>query len=202
MVAVGCSYVQGIGLAQDDIFQEVFARRLRAAFSKSVVVWNLGLLGASNDYISRILYLAVPLLAPHIVLINFTRCARREYISIQNRYWNYNPSCEPTDEVARDIFRHFAALTSPYDNQLNFFKNYKAVEHLLTARSWLFSHINPAEFEPVANHMELHRFAGPLSFVDRARDGLHAGPQSHRTLADRYWDRFVENGTPEALGLL
>ncbi len=72
VVAIGCSYVLGLGLPEADLFHERFAARLRAELSKSVVVWNLGRAGASNDYIGRLLHLAVPRLDPHVVLIHFT----------------------------------------------------------------------------------------------------------------------------------
>ena len=68
-----------------------------------------GLSGASNDYISRLLELAVPLLKPDVVLINFTHLARREYVTVTNKYVNYNPPYLPEDPVMRVEFRHFAA---------------------------------------------------------------------------------------------
>jgi hypothetical protein len=195
IVAIGCSYVLGAALPQRAIFHELFAEKLRAIVSpRAVVVWNLGVGGASNDYISRVLYFAVQRLNPHIVLINFTRFSRREYISGQNRYLNYNSNFSPTDEIAKDIFRHFAALSSPFDDQLNFFKNYKAVECLLTGCHWFYSHIKEPEPGPVASLVDLQRCVGSFQMLDRARDNGHAGPQSHRRVAELYWAKFIELG--------
>jgi hypothetical protein len=194
IVTVGCSYVVGQALPQPAVFPELFAERLRLESRKKVVVWNLAKCGASNDYISRLLYLAIPRLDPQIVLINFTHGARREYVSVQDRLITYNPTFAPSDEVTKGIFNQFAALSSPFDDQLNFFKNYKAVESLLAGRQWLFSHIRPQEFEPIAAHVNLSRYAGPLLIVDRARDGGHPGPESHRRLAELYWAKFNEHG--------
>jgi hypothetical protein len=194
IVAIGCSYVFGLGLAQDDLFHERFAARIRADLSKSAVVWNLGKVSVSNDYVSRLLHFAVSRLDPHVVLINFTHTARREYVSVQNRDVNYIPSWSPSDDVGRDIFGHFSALSSPYDDQLNFFKNYKAVELLLAERCWLYSNFHRQEIEPVAAHMDLGRYVGSLPRVDRARDGSHPGPESHKILAGLFWDKFVEIG--------
>lgn len=56
--------------------------------------------GASNDYFSHLLHLAVPLLDPHIALINFTYTARREYLSVQNEYVPYFPSLAAADRVS------------------------------------------------------------------------------------------------------
>jgi hypothetical protein len=196
IVVVGCSYVFGLGVAQQDLFHERFAARLRQEFSRSVVLWNLAVSGASNDYMSRLLHLAVPRLDPHIVLINFTHAVRREYVSVDNDYIKYLPALKPTNEVTKEIFRHFAALSSPYDDQLNFFKNYKTVELLLKDRCWLYSNI---VWGPTLDHMDLRRYAGVLYPIDRARDGDHPGPESHKALAELYWKKFVEVGDDTAL---
>ncbi len=199
VVAIGCSYVLGLGLPQEDLFHERFAARLRAELSRSVVLWNLGRAGASNDYIARLLHLAVPRLDPHVVLIHFTHAARREYVSVQNEHVTYNPELPSADAVGREIYRHLAALTSPHDDRLNLFKNYKSVESLLAGRCWLYSHIRQDELEPVAAHVDRRRYVGPLRPLDLARDGLHPGRASHENLAGLYWDRFVEIGGPEAV---
>jgi len=196
IVAIGCSCVLGEALPQEALFHEIFAERLRAESKRKVVLWNLGKCGASNDYISRLLYLAVPRLDPDIVLINFTGVARREYLSVQDRLISYNPAVEPSEPVVGEIYRHIAALGSRFDDELNFFRNYKAVEHLLAGRQWLFSHVNPREFAPVTAHLDLSRCAGRLHVVDKARDGGHPGPESHRLLAGQYWARFTQPAPP------
>jgi hypothetical protein len=192
VIAIGCSFVMGHALPQSALFHEIFAQKLRAELGKTVVVWNLGRCGASNDYMSRLLYLAVPRLKPHIVIINFTRSVRREYVSVQNRGISYNPSFVPSDEVTKDIFHHIAALSSPFDDQLNLFKNYKAIECLLAGQFWIYSHISPNEIEPITHHFDRMRYAGPLQTIDRARDHGHPGPESHRRLAELYWAKFIE----------
>ena len=197
IVAIGCSYVLGVALPQRAVFDELFAEKLRSIISpKTVLVWNLGLGGASNDYISRLLYFAVPRLNPQIVLINFTHFSRREYISVQNRYMNYSPTYEPTDEIAKDIFGHFAALSSPLDDELNFFKNYKAVECLLNrfGCQWFYSYAKAQKTESGTSPVDLHRCVGAIQVLDRARDNGHPGPESHRRLAELYWVKFNELG--------
>jgi hypothetical protein len=172
---------------------------LRDNGSKTVAVWNLGIAGASNDYIARMLSLAVPRLDPHIVLVNFTHLERREYISADNQLISYGPWTPPDDEVAREIFGLFDALVSPHDDQRNFFMNYKMTERTLVGRVWLFSNSMPHDFDPISDQMDLRRFVGQLSRLDRARDGSHPGPQSHKKLADRYWARFQELGGTDSI---
>ena len=194
ILAIGCSYVFGLGLPREQVFHELFAERLRVETSRSVVLWNLGKPAASNDYICRMAYLAVPYLDPHIVLVNFTHLGRREYLSVQNKLfeyyanWNYGG-----DPVAGEICGHFDALSSPCDDALNFFRNYKALESLLAGRMWLFSRIHSEDLlPPLADHLDGTRFAGTLNFLDRARDGFHPGSDGHRQLYEAYWKRFID----------
>jgi hypothetical protein len=196
IVAVGCSYVFGLGLPQEHLFHERFAEKLRSTVPHSAIVWNLAVAGASNDYISRILYQALPLLDPHIVLVNFTHLRRREYVSVENKVVKYLPSHTPADSVQQMICRHFEALSSPFDDYLNHFRNYKAVEHAVANRCWLYSQ---PEWLPKPAYLDCEHWAGPLCSVDKARDGDHPGPVSHRVLAALYWDKFVALGGLETI---
>ena len=194
ILAVGCSYVFGLGVAQGDLFHERFARRLREGRAADVTLWNLGTAGASNDTIARLLLLAVPRLDPHVVLIHFTHTSRREYVSVENRVFYFNPSFRPGDRVGRDIFGRFTALLSPHDDRANFFRNYKLAELLLRDRRWLYSLARPDVAGSLVEHMDLSRYAGPLRELDLSRDRWHPGPESHEVLADLYWKKFVELG--------
>jgi hypothetical protein len=196
IVAIGCSYVFGLGLAEQHLFHERFAEKLRSGLSHTVIVWNLAVAGASNDYISRMLHQALPLLDPHIVLVNFTHLGRREYVSVENRVLKYLPSYTPTDSLGKMLCRHFEALSSPHDDVLNYYRNYKAVEHALANRCWLYSQ---PEWVATPAYLDRDHWAGPLCGFDKARDGDHPGPASHRVLAALYWDKFVALGGLETV---
>jgi hypothetical protein len=194
MISIGCSWVFGDGIPMQHTFHELFAARLRDETGMSVVNWNLGVCGAGNDYVARMLHLTVPRLNPDLVLAMFPRFARREYISAHGAKMSYVPSAVPTDITTKQIMEHFAALSSPYDDQLNFFRNYKSIEALLADRCWLFSCTDLNELAKMKEHVDSERYAGPYRFVDRARDHLHPGPETHRLIFDRFWTKFVETG--------
>ncbi len=196
IVAIGCSYVFGLALAQEHLFHERFAEKLRSAQPRTVVLWNLAVAGSSNDYISRILHQALPALDPHVVLVNFTHLRRREYVSVENKVLKYLPSHTPADPMAALLCRHLEALSSPYDDALNYYRNYKAVESALADRFWLYSQ---PEWLPAPPYLDRERWVGPLCSVDKARDGDHPGPASHRVLGALYWDKFVARGGLEAV---
>ncbi len=121
-------------------------------------------------------------------------------MTVQGELMTYNPELRPRDAAGRDIYHHLAALTSPGDDRLNLFRNYKSAEALLAGRCWLYSHIRQEELEAVAPHVDRRRYVGVLPPLDLARDGLHPGRASHENLAGLYWRRFVEIGGPEAVG--
>ena len=203
IISVGCSHTMGVGLPQEDVFHERFAKRLQEHTGRSVVNWNLGVGGSSNDYITRTLFLAIPFLNPDLVLVNFTNLSRREYVSVENKFFYFFPNgCPYNDYVRRDIWRHFKELTSPYDDELNFFRNYKAVEALLSDRCWLFSTREPESLDRLNGHANLTNYVGNLINLDTARDKIHAGPKSHEALANAYWEKFFLRGFSSGLGAL
>ena len=51
--------------------------------------------GSSNDYITRTLFLAIPFLNPDLVLVNFTNLSRREYVSVENKFFYFFPERVP-----------------------------------------------------------------------------------------------------------
>jgi hypothetical protein len=170
---------------------------LRASTQRSVIVLNLGVAGTSNDYIARLLHLAIPILDPHIVLVNFTHATRRDYVSVRGTWTPYAKGHIPPDLAGREIKSHFEALCNPYDDVLNVFGNYKSVEALLADRLWLFStmpSIGVDPFHSIRDHIDMKRHAGQLQTLDLARDCSHPGPKSHQHLADRYWERFCTQG--------
>ena len=200
IVSIGCSYVFGEGLPQEALFHECFAERLRAEVPKSVVNWNIGVAGASNDGIARLLTRAVPALNPDIVMVHFTHAGRREYVTASGEWMTYSRGRKPTDPITKEIFRHFEALSSPADNCLNFVRNYLSVSALLKDRFWMFSISRAGEIEEVLQHMDAARYVGSLQAVDMARDGIHPGPESHHGLYHSYWDRFLSLGGPRRFG--
>jgi hypothetical protein len=199
MVSIGCSFALGVGVPQSAAFHELFAERLRQELGSTVVNWNLSTSGASNDYIARVLQLTTSELDPDVVLILFTRLARREYVAATDRSVHYNPSWQSPDPVIREVCGHFAALTSSFDDELNFFRNYKSIERLLADRLWLFSFLDSSQLNVVASHLDVSHRCSDFRWLDKARDHGHAGPRTHDLLYTGFWTKFVETGGLEKL---
>jgi hypothetical protein len=201
MLSVGCSVTLGVGLPQADLFHERLAERLRRELNCSIVNWNLGLSGASNDCLSRTLHLTVPRLDPDLVIVNFTYPGRREYFLVTNERFRYLPQDVPMNRTLTEVRQHFQKLSSPYDDEAVFFRSYKSIEGLLQGRNWLFSHafVKPVECYNVFPHLDATRLVEEPAEVDKARDGIHPGPQSHELLAANYWQKLITSGALERL---
>jgi hypothetical protein len=106
------------------------------------------------------------------------------------------PNLNPGDPVWKEVYSHFRGLTSPYDDELNFFRNYKAVEALLSGRRWLFSTTDPESMDMLKGHENRDNYAGNFAWHDKARDIVHFGPRSHEVLARSYWEKFLLTKAP------
>lgn len=194
VMSIGCSYVFGVGLPSALTFGGALCSRLERALGLETVHWNLGMPGCSNDFMSRLLYLAFPPLSPDVVLVHFTHTSRRDYKAADGRPMFYHPSAVCRDRIESDVFSHFRALSSSADDEINTFRNYMGISAFLQRHRWLFS--APADdvlssegssvVKMLGPYLNTERFCGLLRKHDTARDGLHPGPESHSDLADGY----------------
>lgn len=189
IVSIGSSYTYGVGLPTKDIFHEKVAELIRGS-GRTVVNWNLGQGGASNDYIARTLHLAVPKLKPDLVLINFTFPSRREYFTADGTFINYCPTWNhmlPKTEEREHLF----ALTSDYDNIMRLFANYKSIQSLLDGHGvrWLWSTLSE-DILTLGNHLDKSNYVGYFSLDDYARDRQHPGIQSHHNIFLKYKEKL------------
>lgn len=194
VISIGCSNVLGVGLPKEDVFHERFVDRLRRETGLSVTNFNLGVGGGSNDYIARTLYLGVSFLQPHIVLVGFTYPSRREHVAANNELVMYFPNWDPPSYMWKETYKHIAALTSPFDDEVNLFRAYRGIQCLVEHTTWLYSNsVFDTEFAGLtAGWASRNNYAGFLPWLDTARDHQHAGPKSHKLLADNYWKKFLE----------
>ncbi len=190
VVSIGCSLVFGVGLPRHELFHELFCERLRSSSGLSVVNWNLGTPGASNDFLTLVLYQAAVRLKPDIVLINFTNSGRRDYISVDGERMTFNPSFKPTDRRHKQIQEHFASLGNPFDDQLNLLRNYAFVSATLRTSAWFFSFARSSDATMLDGHLHSQRYAGCMTLLDHARDNAHPGASSHMQLANAFWEAF------------
>ena len=150
VLALGCSWTQGA--VTTGSFPEYAAQFLSGHYNVPVKSWNLGLGGRSSDYMARTLMCTVDCLKPDVVLLNFPTLDRREYFRNDGRKIKYQiewmleertngAHWQRLSSVDRHLVKHMNELISPYDDTVNFLKNFKLLEILIKARNlmWAFS---------------------------------------------------------------
>lgn len=185
VLSVGCSYTFGLGLPAEETYPALLCQAIEQRLGMSVANWNLGIPGCSNDFMSRALLAGLPALRPDFVLVMFTELSRREFITADMVRVNVFPHMRgrPQRKLDREILKHHRALWTPYQDQENFYKNYKLIELLLDRAEveWVFTSTDPSEIAPLLPLLDRTRYLGhSLEAIDTARDHLHRGPESQR----------------------
>ena len=187
VASFGCSIAFGLGLKQQQIFHEIVCRSIAERCHRQVVNWNLGVCATSNDAIAQLVERSLAAVKPQLVLVSFTHPARRQTAIANGRCIDFVPTT--IDARAHPLTGHLRALSSGYDDLLNFYRNYVLIQSALQNLPWLFSTCpGPAEY--ILDYVNRDRYVGAMTKVDTARDHSHPGPQSHRRLAERYLEKL------------
>jgi hypothetical protein len=211
IVCIGSSGGFGTGLPEEATFPVVFRDLLQKHIGREAIVWNLSLGGTGADFVTRMLFSAIPVLRPHVMLFTCFPFNRREFIGETGRIfvssampnWHQRLS-DPEHWLFDDVCRR---ICNPYNDLTNMVANIKVWEALCDEAHipWLFTteafaeQLEPIEFllrEPrkmvgpgVMALIRIHRSepAGGL-----ARDMLHAGIRPTRELAEAMFARLLE----------
>jgi len=146
---LGDSWTEGTGVEFEETYSKRVTDKLSDRYDRAANNWNLGVRGASYDYIARTLMLSLDILKPDIVFITFPVMDRREYFSVEGEMVNLSigtfAAIERGDAspspIVRVIYRHWGGLYSPTNDTAQAIMNYKFIESMLTQRNimWGFS---------------------------------------------------------------
>lgn len=210
IVAIGASEVLGTGLPEDQVFGHLFARRLENHLQRPIKYFNLGMGGASADYVSRTLASALPVLKPDIVLLVFPYYGRREHINSLGKVFLFNSQDAGArlknrfiDPENHSQIKAHMTLSSDYNDQMNFYKNYLFCEMFCERQqvSWLYSATRVAFFKHIQHLINpkqlVSRCLGDLKSkyqdepsIGLGRDLVHPGSAPHKEVADDFFENF------------
>ena len=193
IVFLGCSFTEGTGLKQNEIWAHLLLEKIRQKTNKNIPYWNLGLAGTGLDTQARNLYFLTTVLKKKInfVFSLIPPIARREYKATNDEYRKWLPM-QITNFTS--LSTHVNTLFVDLD-----FSTHQAERSLMTidsicrqndtkmyCTSWEINLNNVKSlFDsfPLINFFE-KKFLFTGSF---ARDGRHPGLSYHQKLADVYW---------------
>jgi hypothetical protein len=189
VLALGCSYVFGYGLDVAQSWPEAFASIVRGAFGLSCEVRNLGVPGASPDYVARQALEGLEAAAPHILLVAFPQKERREYWLSYSRAYSVRPGADPNvnwSEKRVEIQRAREALANHANDSQHLYQAVRTVQACcrLSGTVLLHTYASVAETPAIEDWLDGSSYIGaPFPKLDFAEDGLHPGPMSNRFLA-------------------
>jgi hypothetical protein len=220
VVCIGSSGAFGAGLPEAHTLPLVFRELLQKHSGREVVAWNLSAGGTGADYVTRLLFSALPVLKPHVVLLTTFPFNRREFVGENGRIvissatpkWHQRFT-DPENWQFEDVCRR---ICNPYNDLTNMVVNLKVWESLCDDAGvpWLFTTEAFAEqlvpLEPLLR--EPRKLVGPgvMALIRQyrddpatglARDMLHAGIEPTRVLAQTMFDRFLEIYPAQAAAL-
>ena len=178
-IALGCSFTEGVGVPVEQSWPAMLSSTM------GLHGWNLGIGGASQMSVARLLPMAVNLLKPKFVVILLPPSSRIDVIAANGFSDTYSPSHQK-DAI---WFTH-AKVTSSYLK--NWFAN---DENAALSTKMVLAYLESISKElsmPIIiinsdqARTELHYMR------DLARDLRHDGPRVSRSIADMFLERLVE----------
>ena len=174
IVALGCSYTQGIGLPIETTWPSILGKHL------GLQVYNLAWGGNSADTCFMVAQYWIPVLRPKLVVMVAPPQSRLDVVLASGHpaFHTIMPSTH-AGEFGNDSFiKHWFA--NERNAQLNNAKNKLAVKALSNNLSI-----------PCLTYNAHDWFAKSREEVGYARDYLHAGPRGHEILAERIIHDFA-----------
>ena len=178
VVALGCSYTQGIGLPIDTLWPELVGKQL------DLTVYNLSWAGTSSDTCFMLAKYWLPILRPSLVVM--AAPPKNRFDIIRAAGYPELVTILPhttTGEFGNDaMVKHW--LTNERNHDLNNAKNKLAIQALCSNLDISCLTYDAHEF-----------FARSREEVEYARDHMHAGPKGHRMFAERILDDWRKKHT-------
>ena len=178
LVALGCSYTQGIGLPVETLWPEVVGQAM------CLRVYNLAWGGTSADTCFMLAKFWLPVLRPTLVVMAAPPKNRFDIIRAAGYPEMHTMMPNTTDgEFGNDtILKHW--LGNERNQDLNNAKNKLAVQAIC-------NNLNIACLTYDAHEY----FARSREEVEYARDHMHAGPRGHKMFAERILDDWRKKYT-------
>jgi len=180
ILTCGCSHTVGVGVDQLEAWPFVLKELTEQHTGKTVSVWNLATSGASADYTVRAIYKTVSILNPDFICVFWPPIGRVEMPSSANDR-NITQSFLRDDNFPKNFVNEYWLQDYLFHKDLVF------VNSLATASESKF--IANTVIESLVDDIEGDYFPADTT----ARDGLHPGPEWHKTSAEFYFKNIKEH---------
>ena len=178
IVALGCSYTQGIGLPVETLWPELVGKEL------NLDVYNLAWAGTSADTCFMLAKYWLPVLRPRLVVMAAPPKNRFDIIRAagEPEFHTVMPNSWDNEFDNGSILKHW--WTNDRNQDLNNAKNKLAVQALCSNLEI-----------PCLTYDAHEYFARSREEVEYARDHMHAGPKGHQMFSERILDDWRKKYT-------
>jgi hypothetical protein len=172
---LGDSQTAGMGVEQHNIWSSLLENLT------GIPTVNLGIAGASNDTISRVLCSALTEHRPVAICCLLTAPNRREIINNLGSCTVFPKSLDrKLNGIPLKIFEEFLFVSDPVSDQINYDKNLTLIKLCCQAHN---VPLVVADFDQPLKHIVKN---------DTAEDGFHIGPATHKIIAD-FFNNHLHN---------
>jgi len=180
ILTCGCSHTVGVGVNQHEAWPFVLKELVKKHTGKTVSIHNLATSGASVDYVVRTVHKTIDILNPDFVCVFWPPVGRVEMPSNEN------------DKAVTQSFLRDGNFPKNFVNEY-WLQDYLFRKNLVFMKSLTNAHkskfIANTVIESMVDDIEEDYFPADST----ARDGLHPGPEWHKTGAEFYFKNIKEH---------
>lgn len=190
----GCSMTEGIGVPLEDVWPKILHKKICEHYEIEMPFWSVAVGGTGIDQLVRYIYNAKDLLRPHIIISYLPSKERREpAFEIPWGHW----SLDYPDGKNTRVFLDPGLIE--YQTE----KNLAMLDMILKEINCTFLFSSSMWDFNISDYIDSPRFIQrphiPEQY-DLGRDGLHAGPETNKIMAERVFNDFRPK-IEELLGL-
>lgn len=183
LVFVGDSNTFGLGMPYERLWTSLVARSLAEEQGRPVRQFNLGFGATGSDYVAMVTHQSIDVLRPDAVCVLWPSLARITWFPNPRRQVFFLPEWQP--DVDTEEHAAFLRLATEAQGFFNFVRNFQLVRARLAERGipYFWGVLDPVPVDLLEAYTGLDGFVGTWRPTDLARDGRHAGVDTHAAFA-------------------
>jgi hypothetical protein len=190
---LGDSNTLGVGTPWESVWTTVVTGYLAERCGVPVRQCNLAWGGTGSDYVAMMVHQCVDVLRPDAVFVLWSYVARATWFETARRQRLFTPEAPAKDAQAHEAYLRLATDAQGF---FNYVRNFSLVDQRLANMRvpFFWGNIEGFSDQLLASYLPMDGFAGRWERLDLARDGGHAGRESHAAFAALVIRAIERNG--------
>jgi hypothetical protein len=191
---LGDSNTLGLGTPWDGLWTSLVTKHLQERWGIPVRQCNLGWGATGSDYTAMMLHQSVEVLRPSVVFILWSFVSRMTWFADPRRQVHFIPEWAPS--VDTQEHSAYLRLATEAHGFFNYVRNFHLVHSRLSRLGipYYWGNLEKFSRDMLEPYLPLDGYVGCWEAVDLARDGRHAGLESHALFARRVISAMGDSG--------